>query len=135
MTALIEKYTYRTEWSDEDAVVIARCLEFPGLAAHGRTAEKAIVQIKAAVRDALSILAEDGDAPPEPLGAQRYSGRLLWRMGPTLHREVALAAAEEAMSINQFLNKAVSAQLRASQLGGQLAKDESSTRSPRKRSR
>jgi hypothetical protein len=32
---LIEKYTYRVEWSEEDKLHIGRCLEFPSLAAHG----------------------------------------------------------------------------------------------------
>ncbi len=26
---IIEKYTYRVEWSEEDQLHIARCLEFP----------------------------------------------------------------------------------------------------------
>lgn len=26
---VIEKYTYRVEWSEDDKVHIARCLEFP----------------------------------------------------------------------------------------------------------
>jgi len=31
------KYTYRIEWSAEDQLHIARCLEFPSLATHGNT--------------------------------------------------------------------------------------------------
>lgn len=112
MTDLIQKYTYRTEWSEEDGAVLARCLELPWLTAHGKTPEKAILQMKLAVLDALDLLAEEGESPPEPLGTQRYSGRLLWRMGPSLHREVTLAAAQESMSINQYLNKTIAAQLR-----------------------
>ncbi len=45
MNDLIEKYTYRIEWSEEDNTHISRCLEFPSLAAHGDTAEKALKEI------------------------------------------------------------------------------------------
>jgi len=38
----IEKYTYRIEWSEDDHCHIARCLEFPSLAAHGDIIEEAL---------------------------------------------------------------------------------------------
>ena len=43
---IIEKYTYRVEWSEEDQLHIARCLEFPSLAAHGDTVENALKEIQ-----------------------------------------------------------------------------------------
>jgi hypothetical protein len=36
---LIEKYTYRVEWSEEYKLHIARYLGFPSLAVHGSTVE------------------------------------------------------------------------------------------------
>jgi hypothetical protein len=30
-----ERYTYRIEWSQEDGIFVARCVEFPGLGAQG----------------------------------------------------------------------------------------------------
>ncbi len=45
MNNLIEKYTYRIEWSEEDNTHISRCLEFPSSAAHSDTAEKALKEI------------------------------------------------------------------------------------------
>ena len=41
-----DKYTYRIEWSEEDRAHVARCLEFPSLAAHGKTSEDALREIK-----------------------------------------------------------------------------------------
>ena len=46
----IEHYTYRIEWSPEDECNVARCLEFPSLSAHGDTPEKALHEIKVAVK-------------------------------------------------------------------------------------
>ena len=41
----LDKYTYRIEWSEEDQTHIGRCLEFPSLAAHAKSAEKALKKI------------------------------------------------------------------------------------------
>ncbi len=46
---LIEKYTYRVEWSEEDKLYVARCPEFPSLAAHGSTVEDALKEIEKVV--------------------------------------------------------------------------------------
>ena len=47
----VEKYTYRIEWSEEDNVYVGRCLEFPGLSAHGNTSESALKEIKIVVNE------------------------------------------------------------------------------------
>jgi predicted RNase H-like HicB family nuclease len=49
METMIDKYTYRLEWSDEDNCHVARCIEFPSLGAYGKTAEKALKEIRAVV--------------------------------------------------------------------------------------
>ena len=41
-----KKRTYLIVWSQEDNTFIARCAEFPSLAAHGETAEKALKEIE-----------------------------------------------------------------------------------------
>jgi len=48
---LIEKYTYRLEWSEEDKLHLARCLKFPSLIAHGSTVKGALVEIEKVVKD------------------------------------------------------------------------------------
>ncbi len=40
---------------------------------------------------------------PEPLSERSYSGEFNLRLGERLHREVALHAAEENLSINQWV--------------------------------
>ena len=52
ITDLIEKYTYRVEWSEEDNTHIAKCLEFPSLSAHGKTAKEALSEIENVQREA-----------------------------------------------------------------------------------
>jgi len=57
---IADKYTYRVGWSEEDGVHIARCLEFPSLAAHGSTPETALAEIKKVVSASIKWMQEEG---------------------------------------------------------------------------
>ncbi len=103
MKNTIDKYTYRIEWSEEDQVYIARCLEFPGLAAHGDSAELALEEIKIVVEESVKWLEEDKRDIPEPLGMKKFKGNLTLRVPPELHRELAIKSAEEGVSVNQYI--------------------------------
>jgi predicted HicB family RNase H-like nuclease len=100
---IIDKYTYRIEWSEEDQVFIARCLEFPGLAAHGNSSEDALKQIKIVVSESVKWLEEDKKSAPQPLGMKRYKGNLTLRVPPEIHRELAIKSAEQGVSVNQYI--------------------------------
>ena len=103
MKSNIEKYTFRIQWSEEDGCHIARCLEFPSLGAHGPTAEKALKEIKTVVAEAVKWLIADGEPVPQPLGAKKFKGHLTLRVPQEKHRELVVRAAEEGVSVNQFI--------------------------------
>lgn len=103
MNKIIEKYTYRIEWLEEDKVHIARCLEFPSLATHGNTAEEALREIEKVVEETIKWMKEDNEQIPEPLGLKKFKGNLTLRVPPEIHRELAIKSAEEGVSINQFI--------------------------------
>jgi predicted RNase H-like HicB family nuclease len=103
MKNVIDKYTYRIEWSEEDQVFIAKCLEFPGLMAHGDSNEEALKEIKVVVTEAIKWLKEDKKQIPEPLGLLKYKGKLTLRVPPEVHKELAIKSAEEGVSINQYI--------------------------------
>jgi predicted HicB family RNase H-like nuclease len=103
MAQYIEKYTYRIGWSEEDQAFVAKCLEFASLAAHGDTAEAALQEIKLVVAESVKWLKEDGEPIPEPLGLKKFKGHLTLRVPPEKHRELSIRAAEEGVSINQFI--------------------------------
>lgn len=46
---------------------------------------------------------EQGEDVPEPFSERTYSGKFNLRLGEKLHRQVALHAAEENLSINQWV--------------------------------
>jgi predicted HicB family RNase H-like nuclease len=99
----VKKYTYRIEWSEEDSSHIARCLEFPLLAAHGKTPEKALKEIEFVVAESIKWLEEEGELVPEPLGTRKFKGNLTLRVPPDVHRQLAILSAEQGVSINQFI--------------------------------
>lgn len=122
---MIDKYTFRLEWSEEDCAYIARCLEFPSLAAHGSTREEALQQIEAVVLESVQWMEEEGDEIPEPMSAVEYRGNILFRATPVVHRELAYRAAETGVSVNQLLYGFVQRQLAAETLSRSI--DELST--------
>lgn len=104
-----EDYLYSVVWSDDDEAFIGRVLEFPSLAAHGNTPEKALREIRAVVGYALSDLEDSGEAIPEPLRKRSFSGRLNLRMPKQLHRQLVVEAEQEGVSLNQWINAKLAA--------------------------
>ena len=69
----------------------------------GKTVEEAKKDFQEAVDDYLEWAKEDGFEPEKP-----FRGEIMFRPGPELHKEIAMAASiVHASSINQFLVEAV----------------------------
>lgn len=96
-------YTYRVTWSPEDEQFVATCLELPSLSWLADTPEKALHGLRQLVEEVVSDLGADGESVPEPLSARPYSGKFNLRVGEQLHRRLAIEAAEERISLNQYL--------------------------------
>lgn len=58
--------------------------------------------------DAAGGVTNRGRAATDPWTERPYSGKLNLRLGPHLHRRVALEAAEAGLSINSYLVRKVS---------------------------
>ncbi len=99
-----ENYSYTVAWSDDDDAFIARVTEFPSLAAHGKSQEKALREIRGVVEYVLEDLAESREPIPEPLGRRNYSGKLNLRMSKELHRRLALESTIQGVSLNALIN-------------------------------
>ena len=108
---LIDKYTYRVEWSEEDNTHIAKCLEFPSLMAHGATSVDALNELEVVVTETIEWMKADGDEIPEPFGLKKYKGNLTLRVPPELHKNLAIKSAEEGISINKYILSRISAAL------------------------
>jgi predicted HicB family RNase H-like nuclease len=104
-----EDYLYSVVWSPEDEAFIGRVLEFPSLAAHGNKQEDALREIRAVVEYALDDIEASGGTAPEPLNKRPFSGTLNLRMPKKLHRQLAIEAAQEGVSLNQWINAKLAA--------------------------
>lgn len=96
-------YQYTVSWSDEDQSYVGRVAEFSSLAAHGDTLELALQEIAAVVKGALEDLAESGEPIPDPFSKRSYSGRLNVRMSEHRHRQLAIEAQQQRVSLNQWI--------------------------------
>jgi predicted RNase H-like HicB family nuclease len=99
-----DQYLYSVGWSEKDEAFVSRVAEFPSLAAHGETLEAALREIKEVVSFVISDLSENSEPIPEPFGKRSYSGRLVLRMPEYMHRQLALEALQQGVSLNQLLN-------------------------------
>ncbi len=99
-----DEYTYTVAWSEDDRAFIGRVSEFPSLAAHGSTQEKALREICGVVAFVLDDLTAEKEPIPEPLGKRQYSGKLNLRMSKELHRRLALESTTQGVSLNSLIN-------------------------------
>lgn len=108
MSLANDKYTYRVTWSEEDNEYIGLCVEFPSLSWLATTPEESLAGIRAVVADVVTDLQTNGEPVPEPLALKTYSGRFMVRIPPTLHRQLALEAAEAGISLNRLASARLS---------------------------
>ncbi|CAN5419433.1 type II toxin-antitoxin system HicB family antitoxin [soil metagenome] len=99
----VSHYTYRVTWSAEDEEFVATCLEFPSLSWLAHTQIDALSGLENVIIEAITDMREHDEVVPAPLSERNYSGKFNLRVGESLHRRLALDAAEEQISINQLI--------------------------------
>lgn len=100
----VKHYAYRVVWSAEDGEHVATVAEFPSLSwlhADQAKALRGLVDLVAAV---VADLEANGESIPEPIAERRFSGKFSVRVPESLHRELALAAAEAGVSMNRLVS-------------------------------
>lgn len=83
---------------------VAEFPDLPGCMGAGDTAEEAMVMAMDAKKAWIEAALEEGDIIPEPsdLYKMDYSGKFTLRIPKSLHREMAIRAEDEGMSLNQL---------------------------------
>lgn len=107
-----DHYTYRVSWSVEDQEHVGLCAEFPSLSWLAASPHEALAGIRALVHEVLEDMAVAGEQAPAPLADRKYSGKFVVRVPPEIHRALALAAAEEGVSLNRLVNARLGSQLK-----------------------
>ena len=98
-------YTYRVFWSEEDEEFVGLCAEFSGLSWLDENQQAAFSGIIELVQTCISDLEANNESPPAPLTKKQYSGKFMVRIPPEQHRELAIQAAEQGVSLNRLASK------------------------------
>lgn len=116
--ALAAPYT-RIFNKEDDGGYSAWVLELRGVNSAGATIEEANEGLEDAMADWIAYELEAGHEIPGPVEPGDYSGRLTFRIPPSLHHEAVIRAQVENVSLNRLLSDAVSRYLGgATQRGG-----------------
>jgi predicted HicB family RNase H-like nuclease len=95
-----DHYTYRVHWSSEDEEFVATIAEFPSLSWLSDTPTGAMEGMVRLAHDVVDEMLANAETPPEPLSTKAYSGKFVVRIPPEAHRELAIEAAEQGVSLN-----------------------------------
>jgi predicted HicB family RNase H-like nuclease len=60
------------------------------------------------VEGSVADMRTNGKTPPTPLSSKPFSGKFVVRVPPEVHRELAVKAAEEGISLNRLINSKLS---------------------------
>lgn len=104
----VSHYTYRVMWSAEDGEFVATVAEFPSLSWLATSQQEALQGLADLLTDTVVDMADAGEDVPQPLADRTYSGKFNLRLGESLHRALALRAAEEHLSLNQYVVRKLS---------------------------
>lgn len=105
-----DRYTYRITWSEEDQEHVGLCLEFPGLSWLAKTPEAALRGVRKVVAEVIADMEITGESIPSPLAGRSYSGKFVVRVPPHVHRNLAMRAAEERISLNRLISAKLSSE-------------------------
>ena len=84
---------------------------FQSLSWLAKTPESALKGIQKVVADVVADMPASSEAIPDALAEKNYSGEFRVRIPPMVHRQLALMAAEQGVSLNR--NRLASAKLAA----------------------
>lgn len=99
-----EHYAYRVIWSEEDREYVGLCAEFPSLSHLDETPVAALQGMIALVKGVVAEMESAGETVPEPFSERVFSGNFQVRIPPELHRQLAIRAAEEKVSLNRYVS-------------------------------
>jgi len=99
-----DHYSYKVTWSEDDREYVGLCAEFPSLSWLASTPESALKNIRNLVAQAVKDMRADKEEIPKPIAGKRFSGKFMVRIPPVNHRQLALKAAEEGVSLNRLVS-------------------------------
>ncbi|OZV77220.1 toxin-antitoxin system HicB family antitoxin [Micromonospora echinospora] len=105
----VTHYTYRITWSAQDNEFVATCAEFASLSWLASSQVEALKGLQDLLREVIADMEQQGEDVPQPFADRSYSGKFNVRVGESLHRELATHAAEDGLSLNQYVVRKLTA--------------------------
>jgi predicted HicB family RNase H-like nuclease len=103
-TKMIDHYTYRVTWSEQDREHVGLCAEFPSLSWLAASPEAALRGIRRVVAKVVKDMRTAGETIPEAIVSRHYSGKFMVRVPPEIHRRLAVEATEAGVSLNRLIS-------------------------------
>ena len=93
-------YSGRVEFDDESGLLHGEVIDLRDVVTfQGRSVEEVESTFRDSIDDYLAFCEERGEQPDKP-----FSGRLMLRLPPDLHRRVYVRAQHEGKSLNQWIS-------------------------------
>ncbi len=103
-----EHYTYRVTWSEDDQEYVGLCTEFPSLSFLDDSHASAMNGVINLVKDIVDDMHQNDESIPTPLSEKQYSGKFQVRIPPEQHRNLAIIASEQGISLNRYISSKLS---------------------------
>jgi predicted RNase H-like HicB family nuclease len=107
---------------EESGTYTAVILEFPGCIAQGDSPQEAYEHLEDAAKDWIEAALDLKQEIPPPSQSVSHGGKVLLRLPKSLHRQLALIAEREGVSLNQFIVSALAEKVGAVTLYDNLSK-------------
>lgn len=126
-----DRYLKIVEWSEGDRCYVGTC---PGVmlgGVHGRNEVDVYRELGGVVDEWLALLKKDGKPLPEATAGKSYSGKFVVRVGPDLHKALAVQALKAGESLNALCQRALRESLAPEKSRTSPASRRTSAASPR----
>jgi predicted HicB family RNase H-like nuclease len=97
-------YRYSVQWSPRDKEYVGTVSELPSLSWLDANESDAFDGIRQLTADVVVDMVAAGETPPPPLSGREFSGKLLVRITPELHKKLATEAADSNVSLNRLIS-------------------------------
>jgi len=101
----VTHYRYSIAWSPEDQEYVAQVAEFPSLSWLDEDQVEALRGLERLLTEVIDDMRENGEEIPVPFADRHFSGNLKVRVSPEMHRQLAICAVEQGVSLNRFLTE------------------------------
>ncbi|MDO8519751.1 MAG: toxin-antitoxin system HicB family antitoxin [Deltaproteobacteria bacterium] len=105
MKKISDQYLKIVEWSKEDDCYVGLA---PGLiigGVHGKDQIKVFQELCKTVDEAIALLKKEGRPLPPATANKKYSGKILLRVPPDLHKVLTLKALQNGESVNHLIQE------------------------------